>query len=119
MKNLTLLIPSQNNYNQSGDSKDKFVINPSANSSLYMQLFEFLGLLMGCCIRTGVHLILDLTQIFWKQIVNEKIELSDIKEFDLKLIEQEMHFKQIDEFTFENDLFETWSTILSDNSKFE
>ena len=119
MKNLNLLIPSQNNYNQTGDSKDKFVINPSANSSFHMQLFEFFGLLMGCCIRTGVHLILDLTQTFWKQIVNEKVELADIKEFDLKLVEQEIHFKQIDEYTFQNDLFETWSTILSDNSKFE
>ena len=37
---------------------------------------------MGICIRTGVHLTLDLCSLVWKQIVNEKINLEDIFEYD-------------------------------------
>ena len=37
---------------------------------------------MGICIRTGVHLTLDLCSLVWKQIVNEKINLDDIFQYD-------------------------------------
>jgi len=37
---------------------------------------------MGICIRTGVHLTLDLCSLVWKQIVNEKINFDDIFQYD-------------------------------------
>ena len=50
---LNLLWPSPNNVSKIGEGRDKFVINPSARSAFQLQLFEYLGLLMGCCVRTG------------------------------------------------------------------
>ena len=47
-----------------------------------MELFEFLGVMMGCCIRTGVHLTLNLPTLFWKMLTGEKILITDIEEVD-------------------------------------
>lgn len=43
-----------------GEARDKYIVNPSAKSAYELQLFEFLGVLMGASIRTGTHLTLDL-----------------------------------------------------------
>jgi hypothetical protein len=34
---------------------------------------------MGCCIRTGAHIALDLPRIFWKSITQEQITDADIE----------------------------------------
>ena len=64
---LTLLIPTQNNLNKKGEFKDKFTLN---NKSTEYSQFEFLGTLMGICIRTGVYLTINLTSLIWKKIIN-------------------------------------------------
>ncbi len=69
--NLGLFIPSPNNRHQSGEHKSKWMINPKANSTYHFSLFEFIGILMGCCFRTGGHLALDLPLLFWKSITHE------------------------------------------------
>jgi other hect domain ubiquitin protein ligase E3 len=79
---LPLIIETQNNINQKGEFKDLYTINPSYNGINALEQYEFLGVLMGICIRTGVHLTLDLCSLVWKQIVNEKINLEDIFQFD-------------------------------------
>lgn len=58
MKNLHLLCPSPNNVAKIGEGRDKFMINPSAKSTYQLQLYEFLGWLFGCSVRTGSHLTL-------------------------------------------------------------
>jgi len=68
-KLLKLLHPTSNNINGKGEFKDKFCICPSYNSNTALLYYEFLGLLMGICIRTGVHLTLDLCSLTWKKIV--------------------------------------------------
>ena len=68
-KLLQILIPTSNNQADKGEFKDRWTINPSYNNISALNQFEFLGLLMGMCIRTGVHLTLDLSSIVWKKIV--------------------------------------------------
>ena len=79
---LPLIIETQNNLNNKGEFKDCYTINPSYNGINALEQYEFLGVLMGICIRTGVHLTLDLCSLVWKQIVNEKINLDDIFQYD-------------------------------------
>ena len=79
---LPLLIETQNNINKKGEFKDCYTINPSYNEINALEQYEFLGVLMGICIRTGVHLTLDLCSLVWKQIVNEKINIDDIFQYD-------------------------------------
>ena len=76
---INLLIPTQNNVNKKGEYKDKYTINPKSEE--YSQ-FEFLGFLMGICIRTGVYLPINLCSLVWKKIIGEKINENDIKIFD-------------------------------------
>ena len=52
-----------------------------------MSLYEFIGILMGCCIRTGTHLALDLPKMFWKLLVAEHITDADLEETDNRFIE--------------------------------
>lgn len=68
-KLLQLLHPTSNNMSGKGEYKDKFCITPSYDSNSALLYYEFLGLLMGICIRTGVHLTLDLCSLTWKKIV--------------------------------------------------
>ena len=76
---LSLLIPTPNNKSKQQDSKDKFIVNPRESN---LELFEFLGIMMGCCIRTGVHLTLNLPTLFWKMLTGEKILITDLEEVD-------------------------------------
>ena len=76
---INLLIPTQNNVNKKGEYKDKYTINPKSEE---LSQFEFLGFLMGICIRTGVYLPINLCSLVWKKIIGEKINLNDIKNFD-------------------------------------
>ncbi len=82
---LSLLIPTPNNKAKMQDSKDKFIVNPNEPNQ---EIFEFLGVLMGCCIRTGVHLTLNLPTLFWKLLSGEKILITDFEEVDDGLVRQ-------------------------------
>lgn len=43
---------------------------------------------MGCCIRTGTHLTLDLCNLVWKLIADEKVKKGDFEEMDRQFWEQ-------------------------------
>jgi hypothetical protein len=68
-KTLKLLIPTLNNLEEKGEYKDRWTLNSSYNSNTALNHLEFLGVLMSICIRTGVHLTLDLCSLIWKKIV--------------------------------------------------
>jgi hypothetical protein len=57
---LNLLYPTSNNRARQNIGKGKFILSPSKNTSHDLTLYEFLGVLMGVCIRTGAHMNLDL-----------------------------------------------------------
>ena len=96
---LNLLCPTQNNLNKKGEYKDKYTINPKSEE---FSQFEFLGILMGLCIRTGVYLPLDLCSFVWKKIIGEKINKTDVLIFDEGLNKMgEILFKKDSEITKE------------------
>eukprot|EP01022_Parablepharisma_sp_SALTPOND_P013306 TRINITY_DN1770_c0_g1_i1.p1 TRINITY_DN1770_c0_g1~~TRINITY_DN1770_c0_g1_i1.p1 ORF type:complete len:4067 (-),score=523.08 TRINITY_DN1770_c0_g1_i1:62-12262(-) len=118
---LRLLCPTPNTVNKQGDAKDKFTFTPSAKSTHDLLLYEYLGILMGCCMRTGVRLSLDLPSIIWKQIVQEPLTLADLEEVDNSVVgvlryitEQEL---TPEEFT--SIFTETFTAMLSDTSSIE
>lgn len=86
-KNLNVLCPSPNNASKIGEGRDKYVINPSAKGSYHLQLFEFLGILMGSCVRTDTHFTMDFPSIFWKQLTNQPITVEDLEEIDKPLVD--------------------------------
>ena len=54
------------------------MLNSEKTSSVHLNQYQFLGVLMGVCIRTGAKMILDLPSIVWKQLVGQKINLDDL-----------------------------------------
>ena len=96
---LNLLHPTQNNINKKGDYKDKYTINPKSEE---FSQFEFLGILMGLSIRTGVYLPINLCSLVWKKIIGEKINKNDVMIFDEGLNKMgEILFKKEGELTKE------------------
>lgn len=85
---LNLFIKTPNNVHKTGEGRSKWTINPKANSTYYLSLFHFLGRLMGCCIRTGCHMPIDLANFCWKLIADEKVKKNDVYELDRKFFEQ-------------------------------
>ena len=118
-RKFNLLIPSPNRANELGDFKEKFVVNPSNKSSYYLQLYEFLGLLMGCAFRTGTFLTIDLPTLFWKKLVGQQIAEEDLQEIDKGVFELVRFFKTSDKETLENDIFQTFTVLLSDKTMVE
>lgn len=62
--------------------KDNFVLNPSKIGPRDLSLFQFLGALMGVCIRTNTNLVLNLPSFVWKQLVGQQLTAEDLFDFD-------------------------------------
>jgi hypothetical protein len=63
---LDLLCPSRNMLRNSEKGKDNFVLNPLKVSAHELSLYNFLGVLMGVCIRTSTNLAIKLPSLVWK-----------------------------------------------------
>ena len=107
-------MPSPNNRSGTNIGKGKFILAPSRVSSYDLGLYEFLGIIMGVCVRTGAHLNLDLPQFVWKQLAGQKVTYEDLIEIDTgywKLL----HFMlTANKKMYDETIFETWSVLLSD-----
>lgn len=79
---LPLLIPTPNGRDDSGTNRDCFLLNPLATSQLHMNMFQFLGILMGIAIRTGSPLSLNLAEPVWKQLAGISLTPADLTEVD-------------------------------------
>lgn len=67
--------------------RDKFVLNPSANTPSHLRRFEFLGKLIGVALRHGLHFNLDLPSMFWRRLVGVKsFKLGDFEEIDVNFV---------------------------------
>ncbi|CAH1402584.1 unnamed protein product [Nezara viridula] len=79
---LPLLIPTPNGRDETGTNRDCFLLNPHVKSALHMNMFNFLGVLMGIAIRTGSPLSLNLAEPVWKQLAGMPLTLADLTEID-------------------------------------
>ncbi|XP_044262446.1 E3 ubiquitin-protein ligase HERC2 isoform X2 [Tribolium madens] len=79
---LPLLIPTPNGRDDAGPNRDCFILNPTAKSCLHLNMFRFLGVLMGIAIRTGSPLSLNLAEPVWKQLAGMELTPADLTEID-------------------------------------
>ena len=115
MPNSEILCATPNNREHFGEDTDKYLIRPSAASAKDLQLFEFLGLLMGCCARTGARMTLDLPSFFWKPLVGENLRFEDLSHIDTPVAEMLKLMENAAPELFEES-FENFCTRLSDCS---
>lgn len=77
-----LLIQTPNGRGEAGANRDCFLLDPTLNSVLQMNMFRFLGVLMGIAVRTGSPLSLNLAEPVWRQLTGEELRPSDLTEVD-------------------------------------
>ena len=123
--NLPLFIPSPNQKNDSGKFREKWIVNPSANSLTQLSMFNFLGCLIGFAIRSGEFLNLDLPSIFWKQLLDLPLDRRDLENIDReKVISLEnmasiTNNKDITQDNFSDYFDQKFTTILSNGTEIE
>lgn len=82
-----LFIPTPNNATKIGEYRERFIPKPSSTSKELLRMFEFVGLLMGCSLRTGVRLNIRLAPIVWKMLVKQSLAFTDLESVDYSLCE--------------------------------
>jgi HECT-domain (ubiquitin-transferase) len=79
---LPICCPCPNNKTKSGNNQEMWVLNPSTTSPDQLQMFAFLGKLIGVAARTKNFLEVNLAPIVWKMIVEEPISIADVRDVD-------------------------------------
>lgn len=79
---LDLLIASRNMQTGARRGKENFTINPLLTSQRDLSYFNFLGVLMGVCIRTNPVISVNLPTIFWKELTGQRFNHDDLATFD-------------------------------------
>lgn len=74
------LILTPNATNDIGYNRDRFLLNPSLTSEDDLQMFRFLGILLGVAIRTKKPLDLYLAPAVWKQLAGMTLTCEDLEE---------------------------------------
>jgi hypothetical protein len=62
------------------------MLNPKSTSLQQLELFTFLGKLLGMALRTRVILSLDLPSMFWKQLCDHAVTRADLRRIDHTLV---------------------------------
>lgn len=123
-RSLPLLIRTPNGRDSVGQNREKWVLNPGSTTSLHMDMFCFLGKLMGIAIRTKEYLALDIPSIIWKLLVGETPIKEDLEAIDLFQIQsleklRNIHQHGIDAESFGYTFYETFVTISTDSRTVE
>ena len=79
---LPLFIQTPNNTHQHGFGRDQWTINPSSTSARQMEMYEFLGALIGMAFRSGQYISLRVPSMFWKNFVEESVTMDDLEGLD-------------------------------------
>lgn len=121
---LPLLIKTPNGRHAVGQNRDKFLLNPGATNILHLEMFSFLGKLMGIAIRSKEYLALNIAPIIWKLLVGELITTEDLEGIDYSHQNSIRSIRNIDKQgidseTFSNSFFETFTTLSIDDKTIE
>eukprot|EP01083_Nonionella_stella_P254505 874454_1 len=89
---------------------NKYILRPSVPNNYkhknriseteHLGMFEFLGLLFGCCIRTGVRMPLDIAPFVWKAIVHDTLTARDLFSIDQTLYDSLETMRNMDKAQF-------------------
>ena len=62
-------------------------INPSSQSPTHLEMYEFLGALMGMAFRSGQVLDIKLTSFFYKSLAGEALTIEDLEAIDMYAVQ--------------------------------
>jgi hypothetical protein len=79
---LPLLHPTPNWTAEECEERYKYVFHPGSTSHLHMDLFRFMGQLIGIAIRSKISVELPLPSYLWKRLVRDPLTDLDMASFD-------------------------------------
>eukprot|EP00930_Biecheleria_cincta_P039309 TRINITY_DN27031_c0_g1_i1.p1 TRINITY_DN27031_c0_g1~~TRINITY_DN27031_c0_g1_i1.p1 ORF type:complete len:3944 (-),score=741.61 TRINITY_DN27031_c0_g1_i1:404-12178(-) len=105
---LPVLVPSANQITNSGEQRDCWVLNPGlqvAAGSPGERMLRFLGRLMGVCLLRGDVLPLHLSQVSWKLMAGESLEVKDLEAMDVNAARTVEMMRDLAAFGIDQDSF--------------
>jgi len=93
---INLLIPVPNAKHGVGMNRDKFIPNPSLTSPKYLDYYRWLGKVIGIALRTNYTMELNLPSLFWKQLANIPVNISDLEAIDQMCVQVNLALVNID-----------------------
>lgn len=84
---LPLFLPSPNQTNEMGDSRETFVLQPTVVAPVDLSMYQFVGRLMGGCLRSAEPLSLYLPSLIWKSLVGEYPDVTDLERVDASTVQ--------------------------------
>ena len=87
---LPLLYPPPNRTHAAGECRDRWILNPNALSTLELEMYCFLGKIMGIAIRSRGFLNLNLSKFIWKLIAGEEPTITDLRMVDESFVDNSL-----------------------------
>ena len=94
---MPLLIPTANNLNKVGDGQDLWTLNFDSKSGAHLDMFKFLGALMGLAFRVGKYINIKFPSILWKSFTKDQVTIADFSSMDTHEAAQLVEFQQLKE----------------------
>eukprot|EP01038_Epipyxis_sp_PR26KG_P004657 gene4657-6544_t len=118
---LPLLLRTKNAVGIIGNNRDAWTFNPGATTKTQLEMYRFLGKLMGVSIRSKNYLALNFPSLIWKLLVNDNPLIEDLEGIDLSLVKslgtiRNIHQTGVTAETFLDVLPCTFTTMTADNT---
>lgn len=81
-EHFNLLLLSPNGKHEVHSNMEKYIPNPSFTDPLSIQMFEFIGRLMGMSLRVKLCLPFEFPSLIWKKLVGEEATFEDLLGID-------------------------------------
>jgi hypothetical protein len=82
---LPVLIPTKNNTLKKGEFQDRWMINPGCTNSTHLEMYRFIGALMGYSFRSGSPIDFKFTPLLYKKLLCDPLTIEDVECFDTDL----------------------------------
>jgi hypothetical protein len=79
---LPLLCPSPNMRSDDAAGSDVLLVQPQLTRHLYLEMYNFLGQVLGMAMRSKVAIKVNVSSVFWKALVGQPVEEADLIAFD-------------------------------------
>jgi hypothetical protein len=92
---LPLLCPSPNMKSDDAARSDVLLVQPRLTRHLYLEMYNFLGQVIGMALRSKVAIKVNVSSVFWKAMVGQPVDESDLVAFDEATASMVRHFRQL------------------------
>ncbi|KEG15001.1 putative ubiquitin-protein ligase [Trypanosoma grayi] len=92
---LPLFIPSPNQINEIGESREVFVVRPVIEPPVRLTMYHFFGRLIAGCLRSAEPLPIYLPSRVWKALVRVSVDVGDLGMVDKASLQSYQYIRQV------------------------